>query len=214
MYELYGLDASFVPWWLLWIGVLIPPLVFGLALVIGRRQGVLGKALILLVGLTIVAGLSLGVIASRAGHAARVAGRNQLDNRESFGPPAPLPAAEVATSVGVWGEASTFLAISDDNRIVTWQLRCHVAGKVTSLRKSAGLPPNSKDRSVAKPIVLIAEELSPATVDALGPDFDVGTVTAPTAPRCWPRWPTPAPSSFGLRRTSTPKRSPLASSSR
>jgi len=63
VYELYGLDASFVPWWLLWVGVLIPPLVFGLALVIGRRQGVLGKALILLVGLTIVAGLSLGVIA-------------------------------------------------------------------------------------------------------------------------------------------------------
>jgi D-3-phosphoglycerate dehydrogenase len=29
---------------------------------------------------------------------------------------------------------------------------------------------------VAKPVVLIAEELSPATVDALGPDFDVRTV--------------------------------------
>ncbi len=26
---------------------------------------------------------------------------------------------------------------------------------------------------VAKPIVLIAEELSPATLEALGPDFDV-----------------------------------------
>lgn len=26
---------------------------------------------------------------------------------------------------------------------------------------------------VAKPIVLIAEELSPATIDALGPDFEV-----------------------------------------
>lgn len=33
-----------------------------------------------------------------------------------------------------------------------------------------------KDPSVTKPIVLIAEELSPATVDALGPDFDVRTV--------------------------------------
>ncbi|MDP3208783.1 MAG: phosphoglycerate dehydrogenase, partial [Rhodoglobus sp.] len=29
---------------------------------------------------------------------------------------------------------------------------------------------------MAKPIVLIAEELSPATVDALGPDFDVRAV--------------------------------------
>jgi len=30
-----------------------------------------------------------------------------------------------------------------------------------------------KDRSVTKPVVLIAEELSPATIDALGPDFEV-----------------------------------------
>lgn len=63
VYGLYGLDASFVPWWLLWIGVLIPPAIFALAVVIGRRRGVGGKALILLVGLTLVAGLSLGVIA-------------------------------------------------------------------------------------------------------------------------------------------------------
>src|SRR6476661_6740111 len=33
-----------------------------------------------------------------------------------------------------------------------------------------------KDRSVTKPVVLIAEELSPATIDALGPDFEVRTV--------------------------------------
>ena len=62
-YAAYGLNASYVPWWLLWIGVLIPPIIFGLALLIGRKQGVLGKALILLVGLSIVAGLSLGAIA-------------------------------------------------------------------------------------------------------------------------------------------------------
>src|SRR6476661_8300669 len=30
-----------------------------------------------------------------------------------------------------------------------------------------------KDRSVTKPVVLIAEELSPATIDALGPDFEI-----------------------------------------
>src|SRR3954463_590830 len=34
-------------------------------------------------------------------------------------------------------------------------------------------PPAVKDRSVTKPVVLIAEELSPATLDALGPDFEV-----------------------------------------
>jgi len=34
-------------------------------------------------------------------------------------------------------------------------------------------PLTPKESSVAKPIVLIAEELSPATVEALGPDFDV-----------------------------------------
>ena len=62
-YEAYGLDASFVPWWLLWIGVLIPPVLFGLAFLVGRRQNAFGKALVYLVGLTIVAGLSLGIIA-------------------------------------------------------------------------------------------------------------------------------------------------------
>lgn len=62
-YDAFGLDASYVPWWLLWIGVLIPPVLFALALVIGRGKSELGKALVLLVGLTLVAGLSLGAIA-------------------------------------------------------------------------------------------------------------------------------------------------------
>src|SRR4051794_34215726 len=35
---------------------------------------------------------------------------------------------------------------------------------------------------VAKPIVLIAEELSPATVEALGPDFDVRSVDGTDRP--------------------------------
>lgn len=34
-------------------------------------------------------------------------------------------------------------------------------------------PVNPKETHVSKPIVLIAEELSPATIDALGPDFEV-----------------------------------------
>ena len=35
---------------------------------------------------------------------------------------------------------------------------------------------------MSKPIVLIAEELSPATVDALGPDFDVRSVDGTDRP--------------------------------
>ena len=35
---------------------------------------------------------------------------------------------------------------------------------------------------MAKPIVVIAEELSPATVEALGPDFDVHTVDGTDRP--------------------------------
>lgn len=35
---------------------------------------------------------------------------------------------------------------------------------------------------MAKPIVLIAEELSPATVDALGPDFDIRTLDGTDRP--------------------------------
>jgi D-3-phosphoglycerate dehydrogenase len=35
---------------------------------------------------------------------------------------------------------------------------------------------------VTKPIVLIAEELSPATIDALGPDFDIRTVDGTDRP--------------------------------
>lgn len=38
------------------------------------------------------------------------------------------------------------------------------------------LVPLRKDLTVSKPVVLIAEELSPATVDALGPDFDIRQV--------------------------------------
>lgn len=62
-YEAYGLDASYVPWWLLWVGVLIPPVIYTLALVVGRGKGEFARALVLLVGLTLVAGLSLGAIA-------------------------------------------------------------------------------------------------------------------------------------------------------
>src|SRR5690606_39617968 len=39
----------------------------------------------------------------------------------------------------------------------------------------AAAPPH-EGTSVAKPVVLIAEQLSPATVEALGPDFDIRSV--------------------------------------
>lgn len=61
-YAMYGFDVEQLPWWLLWVGVLIPPVVFGLALLLGRRAGVLGRALIFLAGLALVAALSLTVI--------------------------------------------------------------------------------------------------------------------------------------------------------
>lgn len=62
-YAAYGIDSSHVPWWLLVIGVLIPPVVFGIAFLVGRRHAVLVKALVFLAGLSVVAALSLGVIA-------------------------------------------------------------------------------------------------------------------------------------------------------
>ena len=58
-----GIGAQYVPWWLLWIGVLLPIAVYVIAFIGGRRRNVFGKALIFLVGLAVVAGVSLGVIA-------------------------------------------------------------------------------------------------------------------------------------------------------
>ena len=52
-----------VPWWLLWLGVALPPVVFALAVVVGRRRNVFGRALIFLVGLAVVAALTFGVYA-------------------------------------------------------------------------------------------------------------------------------------------------------
>lgn len=63
VYELYGLGGSFVPWWLLWLGVIIPFATFVLALLIGRKHNAFARAAIFLVGLAVVAGLSLGLIA-------------------------------------------------------------------------------------------------------------------------------------------------------
>jgi len=51
-----------------------------------------------------------------------------------------------------------------------------VRGKPHSFAVAHAHRPALTRNTVAKPIVLIAEELSPATVDALGPDFDVRRV--------------------------------------
>lgn len=58
-----GLGGDRIPWWLLILGVAIPPIVFGVAAAVGRRQHVGRKAVIFVVGLAVVAGMGLSVIA-------------------------------------------------------------------------------------------------------------------------------------------------------
>jgi hypothetical protein len=62
-YEALGLTSAQVPWWLLIAGIALPPVVFVLALLLGRRRKLAQFALILLVGLAVVAALSLGAVA-------------------------------------------------------------------------------------------------------------------------------------------------------
>ncbi|MDP3208785.1 MAG: hypothetical protein Q8M65_06520 [Rhodoglobus sp.] len=62
-YDAYGFGAENVPWWLLWIGVLLPLLAYAVAFAGGRHCTVVGRATVFLVGLAATAGLSLGVLA-------------------------------------------------------------------------------------------------------------------------------------------------------
>ncbi|MCU1578422.1 MAG: hypothetical protein JWP19_626 [Rhodoglobus sp.] len=62
-YDSIGVGSKHVPWWLLWIGVLIPVVVFLLAFVIGRRRNIGEKAVVFIVGLALAAGLGIGVLA-------------------------------------------------------------------------------------------------------------------------------------------------------
>lgn len=62
-YDSIGVGSKHVPWWLLWIGVVIPVAVFLLAFVIGRRRNVGDKAVVFIVGLALAAGLGIGVLA-------------------------------------------------------------------------------------------------------------------------------------------------------
>ena len=61
-YEYAGFGVENVPWWLLIIGVAIPVVVFVLALIVGRGRPLLVKAIVLLVGLTVVSALGLAVV--------------------------------------------------------------------------------------------------------------------------------------------------------
>lgn len=65
-YDALGLDPAAVPWWLLIVGLLMPPAGFLVAFWVGRRMHVGGKALIFLLGLAVVAGLSLTIEAFEA----------------------------------------------------------------------------------------------------------------------------------------------------
>ena len=62
-YEASGFDPAAIPWWLVVLYVLLPPVTFVLALLAGRRQPVFGRALLFAVALAVSAALSLGLIA-------------------------------------------------------------------------------------------------------------------------------------------------------
>lgn len=65
-YSSIGLNPGAVPWWVLIIGVAVPPVIFALALAVGWRRNALEKALIFFVGFAVVSGLSLSVISLEA----------------------------------------------------------------------------------------------------------------------------------------------------
>ncbi len=67
---------------------------------------------------------------------------------------------------------------------------------------------------MTKPVVLIAEELSPATIDALGPDFEIRHCDGADRAACCRRSPTPTPCSSAPPPRWTPRRSPPADGSR
>lgn len=62
LFARHGVAASLVPWWLGVLGILLPLAAFAAALVLGRRRNLLGRALIFLLGLTVVAALGFSLI--------------------------------------------------------------------------------------------------------------------------------------------------------
>ena len=60
-YDAIGIGES-IPWWLLWAGVALPVLVFGLAVVANRhRESLLERVVVFLVGWATVAAVSLSL---------------------------------------------------------------------------------------------------------------------------------------------------------
>jgi len=62
-YEASGFDPAIIPWWIIVLYVLVPPVTFALAILVGRRQSLLGRGLVFAVALAVSAALSLGLIA-------------------------------------------------------------------------------------------------------------------------------------------------------
>jgi hypothetical protein len=62
-YEANGFDPATIPWWIVVLYVLVPPVTFVLALLAGRRESVFTRALVFAAALAVSAGLSLGLIA-------------------------------------------------------------------------------------------------------------------------------------------------------
>ncbi len=65
-YEASGFDPATIAWWIIVLYVLVPPATYVLALIVGRRLTVGGRALVFLVALAVSAALSLGLIALQA----------------------------------------------------------------------------------------------------------------------------------------------------
>jgi hypothetical protein len=61
-YEASGIPSSRVPWGLLIAGVAAPVVIYVAALLVGRRQGMLGRSIILFVGLAATAAIGLAII--------------------------------------------------------------------------------------------------------------------------------------------------------
>lgn len=62
-YRAFGFDVDQLPWWVLIVMVALPVVGFGVSLWVGRRRSLVERALIFVVGLAVVAGLTLGLIA-------------------------------------------------------------------------------------------------------------------------------------------------------
>jgi hypothetical protein len=62
LYKDNKLDSSLVPWVWLILGVIAPVVVYALAILVSRRQTVLGRCIILFVGLAVASALYLSVV--------------------------------------------------------------------------------------------------------------------------------------------------------